>query len=141
MGSRCTGACCREFFLPPLDQLAAEALWFAVLGDIADAAERIAIVAMVVPVRLCRPGNPMPSGRINEEGEEMVYTCRHFDGANCTIYERRPHMCRNFPYGRPCPYGDACTWDEGREGARIRLPVVNDGSEVEPGPQSALEVA
>ena len=29
----------------------------------------------------------------------------------CTIYERRPNMCRGFPYGGACPI---CTYDDRR---------------------------
>lgn len=32
------------------------------------------------------------------------FACRHFDTKtrNCTIYERRPWMCKAYPYGKPC---------------------------------------
>jgi Fe-S-cluster containining protein len=36
--------------------------------------------------------------------EMPSYTCRHFDAAAglCTVYERRPAMCRDYPgYGTP----------------------------------------
>jgi Fe-S-cluster containining protein len=39
------------------------------------------------------------------------FGCRLFDTETrrCTIYARRPKMCRNFPYGRACPI---CTYDD-----------------------------
>jgi Fe-S-cluster containining protein len=43
--------------------------------------------------------------RLDEEPDEMIdYTCRRLDRSTglCTIYERRPKMCREFPYERAC---------------------------------------
>jgi Fe-S-cluster containining protein len=36
-----------------------------------------------------------------------LYTCKHWDETTrlCTIYESRPMMCRDFPYGRECGHG------------------------------------
>lgn len=31
--------------------------------------------------------------------------------ARCTIYERRPTACREFPYGRPQLHYPSCTWN------------------------------
>lgn len=38
---------------------------------------------------------------------EQHYTCRHWDEDTrlCTIYEDRPNMCRDFPYGNVCTHG------------------------------------
>jgi Fe-S-cluster containining protein len=44
---------------------------------------------------------------LNEPDEYQEYTCIHLDRSSgrCTIYERRPMMCAEYPdYGR----GDAC---------------------------------
>ena len=38
------------------------------------------------------------------------YTCKHFDGKRCGAYADRPHMCREFPSDRVCPYG--CGYEE-----------------------------
>ena len=49
-----------------------------------------------------------------------VYRCAHLqESGDCGIYETRPEMCREYPYGRPCNQPD-CTWDEAREG-RLRV--------------------
>jgi len=39
------------------------------------------------------------------------YACRHWDEETrlCSIYDRRPMICRDFPYGDPCRYGCSCT--------------------------------
>lgn len=39
--------------------------------------------------------------------DRPVYTCRNLDTASglCTIYDKRPEMCRRFPYpGVPCSW-------------------------------------
>lgn len=45
----------------------------------------------------------IPLGKVR--GQEL-FTCRHFDKdeGNCTIYETRPQMCRDFPGPNLCPY-------------------------------------
>lgn len=52
-----------------------------------------------------------PDAKIYEAGESVSetwahhYTCKHLGaGSRCTIYERRPDMCRNYPNGEPCRY-------------------------------------
>lgn len=55
------------------------------------------------------------------------YRCRHFrweeDGLGaCTIHERRPEMCRGFPYDKPVPDVPTCSWNVRL--VRRRLPVV-----------------
>lgn len=41
-----------------------------------------------------------------------VYTCRHWDEETglCGVYEDRPRMCRDFPYGRRCDYDCNCSF-------------------------------
>jgi Fe-S-cluster containining protein len=48
--------------------------------------------------------------RPHESGEGYMYTCKHFDEEtnNCTNYENRPRMCRDYPYGGVCSY-EGCT--------------------------------
>jgi Fe-S-cluster containining protein len=39
------------------------------------------------------------------------YTCKHFDGQNCQIYESRPHPCKDYGVTHACEYwGNGCTW-------------------------------
>lgn len=55
------------------------------------------------PVQLVRPP---------EKPEKVhLYTCKHLGAKtnNCTIYEHRPLMCRDYPYRSFCNY-NACTW-------------------------------
>ena len=53
-----------------------------------------------------------------DEGDDgYTYACGHFerdaDGLGvCTVYDQRPSMCSEFPYGRPqTGYGDHCAWN------------------------------
>jgi Fe-S-cluster containining protein len=90
---RCTGHCCRGFSLEyPLAAVQEEyALWqrdpalATRLPDIGTIGE------MLIPLGVFR--------------KQELFTCRHLSPAgNCTIYETRPRMCRDFPGPRPCPY-------------------------------------
>lgn len=39
---------------------------------------------------------------------QECYTCKHFDGENCTNYENRPDLCRRYPNSGRCEYA-GCT--------------------------------
>lgn len=91
---RCVGHCCRCFSIEHpyalvqeqyRQQLAHPNEPKASIPDIA------VIGAMLIPQGVVR-------------GQE-IFTCKNLskDG-NCTIYETRPQMCRDFPGSRPCPY-------------------------------------
>jgi hypothetical protein len=147
-GLRCTGDCCREFYLPESPAvLAARALGLFVFGegetDRQNAEELAKIAGMVRYVRHVVPGDPTPCGTLALY-EEDVWTCEHFDGRDCTAYATRPNMCRNYPYGQPCNHA-GCTWDAARAGfagadavglahpptemtERRRLPVLREGA-------------
>ncbi len=124
MGDRCTGDCCREFELPVTRaDLAALAFWRLVLPAnwtrelFETGADYAKTATMIRPVRLIAPGELRPDGTVNETTAAIqIWTCVHFDGANCTAYEARPRMCSEYPYGKPCGYGEACAWDAGRAG-------------------------
>lgn len=50
----------------------------------------------------------------DESDEGFLYKCKNWDEETrlCTIYEDRPPMCRDFPYGKPCRYGCECVGEE-----------------------------
>lgn len=56
--------------------------------------------------------------RIDEDGDLItpIYTCKHFDMTtrNCTNYENRPTMCRDYPYDRKCDH-KGCTYCDERK--------------------------
>jgi Fe-S-cluster containining protein len=59
------------------------------------------------------------------------YRCRHFAWAApglgaCTIHDRRPQMCRGFPYGKEVPAIPTCSWNVRR--LRRPLPMADERS-------------
>lgn len=109
--SRCTGHCCRGFDLPfDLDTLDQLRLAYEAHPDLEPNEDKPdtwpdglvypedgrQIVTMVIPLELGPRG--------------QLFTCRNLDaaGIDCTAYDTRPAMCREFPYGRACPF-DGCT--------------------------------
>lgn len=93
MGDRCTGDCCRKFFLNASPQ------WFATrLANLKlekrsePEVEQIAEMLILIE-------------SVSEE--ENYYTCKNHDpiSGDCRIYETRPKMCRDYPYhGQRCRY-------------------------------------
>lgn len=59
---------------------------------------------MLIPLR---SGTPYEAEQ-NSTGvmlEAYVYTCRHLQlNGDCGIYEDRPAMCRDYPYGQVCEF-------------------------------------
>lgn len=109
--SRCTGHCCEKFSLPnsPSELRRAfnrregegNAYW-----------KNLQCVVLMVKY--------LGKLKIDPNGNELqyethYYTCRNFnkETRNCMNYENRPHMCRNYPYGRKCEYkGCTLKYDE-----------------------------
>jgi hypothetical protein len=95
---RCTGHCCKSFWLPlsPMEILFQNKL--AHLGKSKwNQKDMLKVAEMVI------------YQRPNERGGYR-YTCKHWDvsSGNCLNYENRPTMCRDYPYGKECKYKD-CT--------------------------------
>lgn len=89
--SRCSGHCCSAFRLPfAPDELRERAAGIADGAFIAD---------MVIP--LGPPADDLGGYR---------YSCRHLVGGDCAVYDARPRMCRDYPYGRRC-VERGCTLD------------------------------
>ncbi len=61
---------------------------------------------------------------------DQHYTCRHWDEDTglCGIYEDRPNMCRDFPYGKVCTHG--CGYNNADDPALPdRYKIVVEGGE------------
>lgn len=86
--ARCTGHCCRSFIIRrSMEAIRAE----AEDGD----ADSATMVDMVIPVRVT--------------AGVQVYDCRHLRAnGDCSIYESRPRMCRDYPGSSKCTF-DGCT--------------------------------
>jgi Fe-S-cluster containining protein len=108
MTTRCTGHCCERFFLPlSPDELRAEQ---ADKGTIYNRKEIDFVADMVI--YLGPSGTSVTGEPLTLEGKPVTghfYTCRHYKDGNCTVYEQRPNICRDYPYGSTCKYKE-CTW-------------------------------
>lgn len=111
--SRCTGHCCRRFTLSVEPQY----LWRLIYSvrsardDDDMIRDNVEIARMVIPLEDKQPIACPPTDLMDQHH----YTCRHFDGRDCTIYEQRPYMCREHPvdntnHGK-CTY-QGCTFRE-----------------------------
>lgn len=89
---RCTGDCCRCFSLEiPVAELEADYARFQQDPGSAKIPQVEIIANMLIPL-----------GRVR--GQDL-FTCKHLGpSGDCTIYETRPQMCRDFPGPAPCPY-------------------------------------
>ncbi len=69
------------------------------------------IAEMVVYIGTTHP----TKGTVTDRGG--YYSCRHLSGdGQCTTYATRPDMCRHYPYGNKCEWGEDCHWDAARDG-------------------------
>lgn len=112
MSDRCTGHCCKAFTLPYSPDELQEKFEEWVGGK--DNGPRDIDVVWPMAIYL-GPSHVNPATGLQHPETFHVYTCEHFEGGNCTIYEGRPNVCRRYPNGRKCYYKD-CTWDAAREG-------------------------
>lgn len=102
MADRCSGHCCRQFFLPftPRELVKLQLTRVVRLRFKPEEIRKVAAMAVYL-------GN-------NERGSHM-YTCRHLNviSGDCMNYEDRPDVCREYPYGERCMHADAgCTWND-----------------------------
>lgn len=100
--SRCTGHCCKSFWLPisPIEFSFLEKK--VKLGKpIKWNLEEFKKVSQMVVFQ-----------RPHEKGGYR-YTCKYFnkESGNCANYENRPNMCRDYPYGNKCKYR-GCTLED-----------------------------
>ncbi len=124
--NRCTGHCCRSFYLPfsPKELREAYDRWYAsqtgypVHKTTTEPKDQrlyqdIHLVAPMVEHLGKFRKNPL--GTVNDDGfgkeRRHYYRCKLFDpkAKRCTIYEIRLRMCREYPYGNKCNYR-GCTW-------------------------------
>lgn len=110
---RCSGHCCESFTMPQSPERiwemykdwqsrggASGRLW-PQLNDIHIIAPMLIYLGMV-------DVDPADGMKLAEPIHR--YTCKHYDKETngCSIYEFRPQMCRDYPYGSRCRY-EGCT--------------------------------
>ena len=131
MTDRCTGHCCRAFILPLSPAEVGRALevhrhlvetgeWKPWIDDKGDSRSHVkefdVIGPMVEPIDPEGADIPLHLRWALSNGYHL-YRCKNLTASgDCGIYEARPGMCRDYPYGGPCKYA-TCTWDAGRAGA------------------------
>lgn len=98
---RCTGHCCKRFFLPYLP------------SELEQIAERCddgpQIAAMVIPLGPPTEEDQRPGVTSAEAFQSFAYTCRNLlPNGDCAVYADRPKMCRDYPYEGRCVY-PGCT--------------------------------
>lgn len=109
---RCTGHCCRKFPLPysleELNEGKSRETGRPLEPDWPFIADMVILLG---------------EGKYGDGRKSYLYTCRHLDTVtgDCTVYEQRPRMCRDYPYGNECPI-DGCTApDRGVTLAQLKL--------------------
>ncbi len=132
MGDRCTGACCMAFPLPEdpgglwkrYDHWLRHRHGLQQQGD--DDVPLLIDIHIIAPMVEYLGYQTTPMYEVAESARALTtagktqphwYRCKLFDQDTrlCTIYERRPRMCRDYPYGKPCEYA-ACEWDGAAQG-------------------------
>jgi Fe-S-cluster containining protein len=84
----CTGECCRKF---PVNDMSSVEITEMVLEERNSC--HLILGAMLVPLH-----------EVSDQTKSPLFTCRHWDTTTkrCLIYNYRPVMCRDYPYGMPC---------------------------------------
>jgi Fe-S-cluster containining protein len=118
---RCTGDCCKRFSIrySPSEIREHYAKWLKALKEGAPLSRDIGFEDIWTIALMVRY---LGTDDIGVDGNKLNakahwYTCIHFNKEtnDCDIYEQRPAMCRNYPYGSPCLY-PGCTYKEARAG-------------------------
>lgn len=101
----CPGYCCAAFTYPrTLSQIRRDPPAYD--GEM--------IADMLIPLtpkqareRYERFGGPAERSGFRWKSRGHHFTCRHWDEETrlCTVYEDRPAMCRDYPYGQECQHG------------------------------------
>jgi Fe-S-cluster containining protein len=99
-GSNCDGRCCAVFhFTFDLDRVRRRVVDGEFIAD------------MLVPLtdkQAKERADKFGIGAIHPPGKgRAFFTCKHWDEDTrlCTAYDKRPSMCRDYPYGKVCDHG------------------------------------
>lgn len=126
---RCTGHCCTGFTLPYPQNTFIESAWYQLgrfpLPPGTEPAHVVAGTHCKVPLFLDAvfiadmiiPVDPVAAAARYHSPPAVTshfFRCRHLKDGNCSVYERRPRVCSEYPYGRPCVF-KGCTWVNAEE--------------------------
>lgn len=106
-GATCPGYCCAAFYWPWTLRQQRERASRAYDG------EQIAEMLIPLTPKEAREryerfsGTKARPGTFTWEARGHHFTCKNWDEETrlCTIYEDRPTMCRDYPYGQECQHG------------------------------------
>ena len=108
--STCLGLCCAAFPLPRGSY--AGLVSGAVNEQHEDGMVRlkeilVPLTELEAQVRIAQVGSALLSQVVSDD---EWFTCNQWDSETkrCKVYERRPIMCRDFPYGRQCEHSKSC---------------------------------
>lgn len=121
MTMRCTGHCCRRFPLP--QSLAVLRLRAAAQPDSMQDLPFIADMLI-----------PLGEGTYGDGTPNYLYTCRHHNAetGDCKVYEMRPRMCSEYPYGKACTQADCTMENRGLPADLVQLRSCREDSIGEP---------
>ena len=120
----CAGTCCAAFHIRHTPTSLRRAV---ATGRVVDGQQ---ILDMLIPLtpkeareRNVEHGGPGTGFPWSARGHH--FTCRHWDEGTglCGIYEDRPGMCRDYPYGKPCPLNADCRCTNGQPQGESAVPA------------------
>lgn len=112
--NECNGQCCEKLFFPRTPEEIYESYnkWIMTGKSDIDDIDKIGPMLRIV----------------QEDGDLGAwYTCIHYDNNTkmCMIYDKRPQMCRDYPYDSPCVH---CGWENKEYQQREVVPPGGIGS-------------
>lgn len=120
MTNRCTGHCCHAYTLPySPEELRENYLAWAEQRPDRNGRAQGREIWLIAPMAIhLGEFDRHPSGEVEPPpgaGTAHYYTCAHLrENGDCGIYEIRPKMCSDYPYGRLCEHS-SCTWVDAQQ--------------------------
>jgi len=110
---RCSGHCCKQFHIPvsPEELKKDHEIYLAWAEDQSKPPPHFKEIHIVGPMLIyIGRGNFLDGEFAPDENGTYFYTCKNHDvvTGDCKIYQNRPKMCSDYPYGGVCAY-KGCT--------------------------------
>lgn len=112
MKSQCLGLCCAAFPLPKgsyADLVSGKTNEQREEGMVRLKDILVPLTQLEAHVRIAQVGSGFLA-QVPDPGNGEWFTCNQWDKETkrCKVYERRPIMCRDFPYGKRCEHSASC---------------------------------